>query len=101
MPKIKKDKTKNYKTLEERVAIANKIGEQLVENHIDGLVGMEEFHKILSEYVKPNLTCGFSGRLYVPELERHIEYILPVKKAALDMVRLVVSPHVQKVDLGK
>lgn len=93
MTNNKKSKMDKYKTVQERTAIVEKIREKLTENHIDGLEGMLPFHVILGEYLKENITSGFSGRVFVPELKRYIEYILPAKKAANDMVRLVVSPH--------
>lgn len=40
------------------------------------------------------------GRVYIPKLDRYIEYILLVKKAAKDMVRLVHSPHVAQVEMN-
>lgn len=89
-------KQDKYKTVEERTAIVEKIRGQLAENHIDGLEGVRPFHAILDEYLKENILSGFSGRVFVPELERYIEYILPAKKAANDMVRLVVSPNAVK-----
>ena len=60
------------------------------------MAGHLPFHAILNEYLKDNILSGFSGRIFVPELERYIEYVLPAKKAAKDMVRLVVSPHAVK-----
>lgn len=99
MPNNKKSKgpkPEKYKTVEERTAIVEKIRGQLSENHIGGLEGVGSFHAILDEYIKENVMSGFSGRVFVPELERYIEYILPAKKAAKDMVRLVVSPHAVK-----
>lgn len=91
-----RSKAEKYKTVEERIAIVQKIRDQLEENHIDGLEGVRPFHAILDEYMKENIVSGFSGRVFVQELERYIEYILPAKKAANDMVRLVVSPHAVK-----
>ena len=90
-----------YKTVQERITIVEKIREQLVENHIDGLEGVRPFQAILDEYLKEKIVSGFSGRVFVPELERYIEYILPAKKAAKDMVRLVVSPHEAALHLEK
>ena len=94
--KTRASKSDKYKTVEERTAIVEKIREQLTENHIDGLEGVVPFHAILDEYLKEKIVSGFSGRVFVPELERYIEYVLPAKKAAKDMVRLVVSPQAVK-----
>jgi hypothetical protein len=85
-----------YKSIDERKVIVEKIREKLTENHIDGLEGVQPFHAILDEYLKEKIIAGFSGRVFVPELERYIEYILPAKKAAKDMTRLVVSPQAVK-----
>lgn len=97
--KCKQNQIDKYKTVEERKSIANTIRKQLSENHIDALNGVKPFHAILDEYVKETILSGFSGRVFVPELERYIEYVLPAKKAAKDMVRLVVSPHADELKL--
>jgi hypothetical protein len=44
---------------------------------------------ILKEYEKPALLSGFSGVIKVPELNRNIEYILPIQKRSGHGVRLV------------
>ena len=83
------------RTAADRQKVVDAIRLEMVENQIDGLEGVAPFHKILDEYARPDLLSGMSGRLYVEELERYIEYVLPMRESSNHMVRLVVAPHVK------
>jgi len=97
--KRKEKSEKDVKSVEERTLIVAESLEKLIEVHLaavndDGSVysvfeGIQEFVKVLEEYKKPGLLSGFSGVIKVPELNRNIEYILPLKKMAGHGVRLV------------
>ena len=92
-------KEKDVKSIEERTLIVAESLEKLIEVHLasvndDGSVysafeGIQEFVKVLEEYKKPGLLSGFSGVIKLPELNRNIEYILPLKQMAGHGVRLV------------
>lgn len=97
-----KDKGKDikFKTVEERKEIVREALDKLEEVHLigwddndkkyySGFPGIEELLVILREYEKPNLLSGFSGVIKVPELNRNVEYILPVRKFVSHGVRLV------------
>ena len=83
-----------YKTLSERQAIADNVRSELVANSIDGLEGVQPFLAILDDYVAQPLATtppiGASGKMLVIELNRYIEYVLPVRSTAQEMVRLRV-----------
>lgn len=98
--KIKsKQKAKDFKDCEERIAIVKETIEKLIQVNLaaldennevySGFEGVEEFLKILNEYKKPVLYSGFSGIIKLPELKRNIEYILPLRKLVDHGVRLV------------
>lgn len=104
MVNFKKEKTKRikpHKTVKEREKIYDEAIEKLLEVHLisidddgkmySGFPGIQEFINIISEYKKPNILSGFSGVIKVPELERNIEYILPLNKHVQHGVRLVAS----------
>ena len=105
-PKKVRGKTKDdkYKTVEERKAIVQEVIGKLEEVHLigwddethkpySGFEGIEEFLEVLREYEKPVLLSGFSGVVKVPELNRNVEYILPVRKASGHGVRLVSTDN--------
>jgi hypothetical protein len=95
-----KHKEEKYKTVEERKEIVQEVIGKLEEVHLigwdeeeekyySGFSGVEEFLCVLREYEKPVLLSDFSGVVKVPELNRNVEYILPVRKMAGHGVRLV------------
>lgn len=97
--KTKTKKVKNIKTQEERESIVNETIAKLKEVHLigtdeegvyhSGFDGIQELLHILNEYKKATLLSGFSGVIKVPELQRNIEYILPLRKEAEHGIRLV------------
>jgi hypothetical protein len=99
--KQKVKRIKNYKTQEERVQIAEETIAKLKEVHLIGVndegetySGFEGIHQlldILNEYRKPTLLSGFSGIIEVLELQRNIEYILPLRKDVEHGIRLVAT----------
>ena len=97
--KAKTKKPKNYKSQQEREQIVNETIAKLEEVHLIGtndqgvhyssFSGIQELLNILNEYRKPALLSGFSGIIKVPELQRHVEYILPLRKESEHGIRLV------------
>lgn len=95
-----KDKKDKRKTLEERTAIVQdikaRISTQLLididtyESH-----GMQQFAKVLEEYSgTPTLLSGFTGKIFIDEIDRFLYYILPVSKHASHLVT-IQSPQLQ------
>jgi hypothetical protein len=89
-----------FKSVEERKEIVIEVLAKLEEVHLIGwdddekkhyssFEGIQELLVILHEYEKPKLLSGFSGVIKVPELNRNIEYILPIRKLVSHGVRLV------------
>jgi hypothetical protein len=99
--KNKQKRIKNFKTLDERTCIVNETMTKLKEVHLVGMDeggecyscfdGVQELLAILNEYKKPILLSGLSGVIKVPELQRNIEYILPIRKEAEHVIRLVAT----------
>jgi hypothetical protein len=97
--KKKIKKVKDLKDVTERTQIVDEVVKKLTDVHLvgvdeneelySGFPGIEEFLKVLKEYKKDNVLTGFSGVIKVPELDRNIEYILPIKKHVEHGVRLV------------
>lgn len=97
--KTKIKRVKNLKTQEDREQIVLEAINKLQEVHLIGtdedgstyscFDGVQELLNILMEYKKPTLLSGFSGAIKVPELQRTIEYILPLKKDVDHGIRLV------------
>lgn len=53
--------------------------------------GFQIFAALLREYSDtPDLTSGFSGKIFVEEINRYLHYILPVSLKAKELVRLSV-----------
>ena len=97
MRKPKSIKTKTIKTQEERRDIVEKLKERF--HNVTGInidtfeaAGVAQFREILHEYSTiPHLIGGFSGKIYVEEMGRYIEYILPVRSSTQEHVALVVK----------
>lgn len=97
--KVKKEKL--LKSQEERGKIVVETIEKLKEVSLvgtneegeiySGFDAIQEFLTILREYEKPNLFSGFSGRIFVPEFNRYIEYLLPIRQGNEHVVRLVMA----------
>lgn len=79
----------SIKTREERTQIAINLIKQIKKNEIpDYIPGMKEFRKILNQYLEPDIISGYSGKIRMPELDKILEYNLPMKKNSQPMVRL-------------
>lgn len=99
--KLKREKP--HKSVEERQKVYDEAINKLLEVHLvsidddgkvySGFPGIQEFVNILNEYKKPNIFSGFSGVIKVPELDRNIEYILPLNIHVQHGVRLVSSEN--------
>lgn len=97
--KTKVTKIKKFKSQEERQSIVDETIAKLKEVHLIGtnedgthyssFMGIQELLTILNEYRKPALLSGFSGIIKVPELQRNVEYILPLRKDVDHGIRLV------------
>lgn len=95
----KEKKEKDHKSVEERQEIVKEVYDKLVEVSIasydedgslySGFDGVQELIKILQEYSKPTLLSGFTGVIKLPEMQRDIEYILPLRNTGGHGVRLV------------
>lgn len=97
MPNNKKVKReKPIKSLQDRQAITNAIKERFkstlgVDIDASELEGIKKLKVILDEYSSiEKLTSGFSGKIYVDEIKRYVEYILPISKHTNELVKLVV-----------
>lgn len=84
-------KIQMHKTLEERVAIVDSIKRQFSDLGIDieTFEALKQLKDILKEYQIESIVSGFSGKFYVPEINRHVEYVLPLKKMTNGYVKLV------------
>lgn len=83
-------KQNNHKSQQERIEIVDKIKNKFRELGIDlqEFESFHEFNNILHEYSQENIYSGYSGRYYIPEINRYLEYILPLRKTSNDMVKL-------------
>lgn len=85
---------KKIKSLAERAKIVEKVRthfQQLLGVNIDEFdsEGLRAFCDILRDYgTQEHLTSGFSGRIYVQEFHRYIQYVLPLSAHAADQVAL-------------
>jgi hypothetical protein len=50
--------------------------------------GIQEFYKVLDDYCIPNLMGGFSGKIKIPEINKIIEYTLPMRLEIEAVIRL-------------
>lgn len=80
-----------YKTIDDRKDIVKNIIKQFHDLGIDIEVfePLQKLNKILTEYQANSITSGFSGKFYVPELNRHVEYVLPLRKLTNGYVKLI------------
>lgn len=54
--------------------------------------GFQLFAALLREYSDtPELTSGFSGKIFVEEINRYLHYILPISLKAKELVRISVT----------
>jgi hypothetical protein len=93
MAKTKKEKKpKEYKSIEDRIIIADTLKEKIQNLGIPSIYpGIVEFYKILDEYCKDNIISGFSGKIKLPEISRYIEYILPIRKEIEHVVKITAQ----------
>lgn len=89
-PKKKDAKCTKYKTVEERREVVERVKAAIAEQglSVDLVPSLAEFYKILEDYCAEGLTCGYSGKMEVPELGRNLVYVLPCRKATKDAVWL-------------
>lgn len=76
-------KQKQFKTKEERLQIVMNIISQLKELDLTGFEGVRKMIDVMKEYVSLDTsiqTGGFSGKIKIPELQREINYNLPILK---------------------
>lgn len=93
--KSKKDqrekKVITQKTREERIAIVDSIKRQFNDFgiNVDEFEALKQLKDILVDYQQESIVSGYSGKFYVPELKRHIEYVLPLKTMTNGYVKLI------------
>ena len=90
---MKDKKIKSIKSLEERQAIVANIKEQIAELGIDvdlfePLVTLKQ---AMLAYQGDDIISGFSGKFFVPEFNRYVEYVLPLRKNTDGYVKLVAK----------
>lgn len=88
----KEKKILELKTHEERLAAIANIKTNLSQMGV-GLVefeGLSRFRSALEEYGKEVFEHGICGKYFVPEIKRYIEYILPARNDAREVVKLTI-----------
>lgn len=81
-----------HKTVEERQKISEDLKKKIADLGIpSSYEGVQEFHRLLDEYCKPNIFAGFSGKIAIKELSRNIEYILPISKTPQPVVKMTAA----------
>lgn len=81
---------KEVKTQEERQQIADNLKVQIENLGIPtSHDGISEFLKVLDEYSQPHVPSGLYGKIKIPEINRRIEYTLPVLKGSPPTVKMV------------
>jgi hypothetical protein len=89
---MKIKKPKQYKSIEDRIVIADTLKEKIQNLGIPSIYpGIIEFYKVLDEYCKDNIISGFSGKIKIPEIGRYIVYILPIKKEIEHVVKITAE----------
>jgi hypothetical protein len=89
-----KKKQKELKTLDERQAIVQKIRKTFEEHGISlqAFQSLSPLEVALNEYESNDaLLSGFSGRFYIPEISRYLEYRLPIAKQTPDFLKISTS----------
>lgn len=86
-------KKSSVKTQGERLQVKMDVEEKLLEMglHMDSFESLTPFKKDLEDYTQEDILSGFSGKIYIPELERTLEYVLPMRIWAQPMVRLTAG----------
>ena len=93
--KVKKEKP--LKTQLERAAIVKALKERIrstvgIDIDLLDMEGIIKFRVILDEYANsPHLVSGFTGKIYVSDIQRYFNYILPIGKHANEQVYLSAS----------
>ena len=89
--KDQKEKKITQKTREDRIAIVDSIKRQFNDFGIDvdAFEALKQLKGILDDYQQECIVSGYSGKFYVPELKRHIEYVLPLKTMTNGYVKLM------------
>jgi hypothetical protein len=81
-------KQKLTKSFEQRCEIVDGIMKRFVDLGVTPEMLPSKFLEDVNEYKTEDCPCGFSGKVFVPELKRYIEYILPLSFHAVEVVRL-------------
>ena len=88
---MSKKKQKEFKSLEDRKEIVKKI-RRVFQDHgisLQEYTSLVELESSLKEYEScEKLIAGFSGKFYIPEINRYLEYRLPVAKQTPEFIRL-------------
>ncbi len=94
MTNPKKDKSKVkiklQKSQDERIKIKKDLIQQLQNHSVFILDSVQPFIKILTEYTQPIIDTGYSGSIYLPEINRNLDYCLPMRPNTEPMVKLSI-----------
>lgn len=85
MPK----RIKDLKTQEERLEIVFNLKKQINDLGIpESHEGIQSLYKALDEYSRPTTTWSVAGKVTVPEINRRIEYSLPITKEIQPLIKM-------------
>jgi hypothetical protein len=90
----KQEKKDTTKSIEERKVIVEGVKAKFADIGIDvdNYEPLSQLKQILNEYESiENIVSGYSGKIFVPEMKRYVEYRLPIKKQSIEMLKLCVS----------
>lgn len=85
--KIKKKKL--VKTCEQRRNIVDGVIQRFSDLGVTAEMLPQKFLDEMNDYKKEDCPCGFSGKIYVPEIKRYLQYVLPLSYHAIEMVKFV------------
>lgn len=84
---------KNIKSREERIEIVINIKKQFEDFgiNVDEFEPLEKLKLIMLEYQGENVISGYSGKFFVPDFNRYVEYVLPIRKNTDGFVKLLAK----------
>lgn len=90
---MKDKKAKAIKTQEERAEIVMSIKKQFEDFgvNVDEFEPLEKLKMIMNEYQGEEVISGYSGKFFVPDFNRYVEYVLPIRKNTDGFVKLLAK----------
>lgn len=84
---------KNIKSREERIEIVINIKKQFEDFgiNVDEFEPLEKLKLIMLEYQGEKVISGYSGKFFVPDFNRYVEYVLPIRKNTDGFVKLLAK----------